>query len=223
MADTPQDRRALRASDADRDAVAQNLREALAEGRLTPDEHGDRLDAVYAAKTMGELEPLTADLPAAGAPAPTVRSDSVQPFSSPRPPYAGERVVDGAPTSRFAIAVMGGADRSGHWVVPPSHISFTVWGGVNLDLREARFTARETTVWIYALMGGGGVTVPDDIHVRVHGFAFMGGFGGSGDTAATVPPDAPVVHIRGIALMGGVGVRRRPRRHQRRTEDDGED
>ncbi|MGK5639132.1 DUF1707 SHOCT-like domain-containing protein, partial [Streptomyces sp. URMC 126] len=58
---------ALRASDADRDRIADILREALAEGRLTPDEHADRVDAAYRARTVGELEPLVRDLPAGAA------------------------------------------------------------------------------------------------------------------------------------------------------------
>ncbi|WP_346776196.1 DUF1707 domain-containing protein, partial [Streptomyces sp. SID10115] len=56
---------ALRASDADRDRTADILREALAEGRLTADEHAERIDGVYRAKTMAELQPLVRDLPAA--------------------------------------------------------------------------------------------------------------------------------------------------------------
>jgi hypothetical protein len=54
----------LRAADADRDAVAERLRTAHAEGRLTVEEFGERLDAAFAARTMGELAGLTADLPA---------------------------------------------------------------------------------------------------------------------------------------------------------------
>lgn len=46
----------LRASDADRDRVADILREALAEGRLTADEHEERVEGVLSAKTVGELE-----------------------------------------------------------------------------------------------------------------------------------------------------------------------
>ena len=54
----------LRAADADREAVADRLRTAHAEGRLTVEEFGERLDAAFAARTMGELAGLTADLPA---------------------------------------------------------------------------------------------------------------------------------------------------------------
>lgn len=52
----------MRASDSDRDRVAEQLREALAEGRLTAEEHAERLDAVYQAKTYAELAPIVEDL-----------------------------------------------------------------------------------------------------------------------------------------------------------------
>ena len=51
------------ASDSDRDAAARVLNEAFAEGRLTADEHGARVQAAYAARTWPELARLTADLP----------------------------------------------------------------------------------------------------------------------------------------------------------------
>ncbi len=52
-----------RASDADRDRAAGLLNAAFAEGRLTAGEHGERLDAVYAARTWRQLRQLTMDLP----------------------------------------------------------------------------------------------------------------------------------------------------------------
>jgi hypothetical protein len=54
----------IRASDQDRDRVANTLREHHAVGRLDADEFSERLDKAFAAKTMGDLEALTADLPA---------------------------------------------------------------------------------------------------------------------------------------------------------------
>ncbi|MBE1459741.1 hypothetical protein H4W79_003955 [Nocardiopsis terrae] len=202
----------MRASDADRDAVAHLLREALAEGRLDPDEHSDRLDSVYRAKTVGELVPLTEDLPTTGS-APT-NSPVPADFRSPRPVYGASRIVDHPATSRSALVLMGGADRSGNWVVPPVFVAAAVMGGIELDLREARFTQRETTIWICTAMGGIGIVVPDDIQVRVHGLPVMGGFGIEGNTPSVVDPDAPIVHIRGVAVMGGVGVEYRARKHQ---------
>ena len=55
----------IRAADADRDRIAAALREHMAAGRLTIEEFDERLDRAYAAKTLGELDQLMADLPAA--------------------------------------------------------------------------------------------------------------------------------------------------------------
>ncbi len=208
----------MRASDADRDSVAHRLREALAEGRLSPDEHSERLDAVYSAKTLGELVPLTEDLPEPGAGhAPAhVPGD----FHSPRPVYGGGRVTkDAEPTSTVAVAVMGGADRSGGWVVPANFYAGALMGGVELDLREARFTQRESTIWACTVMGGIDITVPDDVQVRVHGLPVMGGFGATGAPPSVMDPQAPIVHVRGLAVMGGVDVKYRRRKHQKEIGD----
>ena len=54
----------LRASDADREQVAERLRKATAEGRLTTDELDERLGVALSARTYRELDVLVADLPA---------------------------------------------------------------------------------------------------------------------------------------------------------------
>ncbi|HEY2636950.1 MAG TPA: DUF1707 domain-containing protein [Solirubrobacteraceae bacterium] len=59
-----------RASDAEREAVADRLRAATAEGRLDPSELDERLTATFAARTRADLVPLTADLPDSPAPPP---------------------------------------------------------------------------------------------------------------------------------------------------------
>ena len=56
-------RAALRASDADRERVAERLREAAAEGRLLTDELEQRLEASFSARTYGQLSAVLADLP----------------------------------------------------------------------------------------------------------------------------------------------------------------
>ena len=53
----------LRASDADRERVAERLRDAAGDGRLTPTELEERLEGAFSARTEAELEPLVADLP----------------------------------------------------------------------------------------------------------------------------------------------------------------
>jgi hypothetical protein len=67
----------LRIGDADRDAVAAELREHYAHGRLTLEEFNQRLDAAFAAKTQADLSRLTSDLPhvrSGGGPLPSQRT-----------------------------------------------------------------------------------------------------------------------------------------------------
>ena len=58
----------LRASDSDRDEVVERLRHATAEGRLSADELEERLEALFACRTYGELDSLVADLPVSRSP-----------------------------------------------------------------------------------------------------------------------------------------------------------
>lgn len=52
----------IRASDADRELVRDALAQAYADGRLTREEHDERLTAALSAKTLGELPPVVSDL-----------------------------------------------------------------------------------------------------------------------------------------------------------------
>jgi hypothetical protein len=76
---------ALRASDADRERVAAALRRHHVDGRLDTDELQERLGACYAARTLGDLEPLLADLPGARRPAAPARRGGAPPWAWPAP------------------------------------------------------------------------------------------------------------------------------------------
>jgi hypothetical protein len=204
----------LRASDADRERVAEVLREAAGDGRLTMDELDERLDAVYAAKTYAELEPITHDLPDAG----TAAAPAVRPASTADPARFG-----GEPTSNMAIAILGGFSRKGDWVVPREFTAVCFMGGGEIDLRDARFSEREVTIHVVAIMGGCEVIVPEDATVRVTGVGIMGAFDHS--HAGSGSGDGPVITVNGVAIMGGVDVSRKPRQQnfydsrQQRVED----
>lgn len=189
----------LRASDADRERVAEVLREAAGDGRLTMDELDERLDAVYTAKTYAELEPITHDLPDgvagnAPVPAPSAAADPAR--------FGGE------PTSSMAVAILGGFSRKGDWVVPKDFTAICFMGGGEIDLRDARFSEREVSIHIVAIMGGCEVIVPEDATVFVTGVGIMGAFEHS--IAGSGTPDGPVIRINGVAIMGGVDVTRKP-------------
>jgi hypothetical protein len=82
----------LRASDADRESVAAQLRAARQDGRLDTEELDERLGQAYAAKTFGELAPLTADL----APAPSASPPPAPAPAAPAAPAAAADTQDGA-------------------------------------------------------------------------------------------------------------------------------
>ena len=161
------DDRTLRASDADRDRVAEQLRLAAGDGRLGIAELQDRLDALYAAKTYGELEPVVADLPDAA-------EASVAPCSKQTSGDVSAR-VGGRPVARMAKAVFGGLTRRGQWVVPSHYTVKAVFGGAELDLQEARLESR-VTIDVKAVFGGVDIVVPDDVIAIVDGTAVFGGF-----------------------------------------------
>ncbi|MEV6670761.1 DUF1707 domain-containing protein [Streptomyces sp. NPDC051162] len=193
----------MRASDAERDRVADVLREAVAEGRLEMGEFEQRLEAAYKARTHSELEPLVRDLPA--------------PAQDAAPAAGWAERVGGSATSGGAVGVFGGFQRSGRWTVGRRFTAFTMWGGGQIDLREARFTEREVVIRCFALMGGMGVVVPPDLDVQVSGIGVMGGFGDRATGPGT--PGSPKVRITGFALWGGVGVTRKARKTERKSLD----
>ncbi|WP_020574113.1 DUF1707 SHOCT-like domain-containing protein [Actinopolymorpha alba] len=200
----PTNPRDIRASDADRHRVAEVLRDAAGEGRLTLEELDERLDGVFAAKTYAELERLTTDLPAVDAvqtPAAAVAPSSSNDF--PR--------VGGTPGQSFSVALLSGASRRGMWVVPPAYTAVAFMGGVQLDLRDARFAQREVTIRAFAVMGGIEITVPEDVNVVVDGVGIMGGFDETG-AHMEARPGQPVVRVTGLAFWGGVEVKRKPRK-----------
>jgi hypothetical protein len=212
----------LRASDPDRERVADVLRNAAGLGRISMDELEERLEAVYAAKTYGELVPITRDLPS---------DDSVPPLHAPSPgrapvPAAAvaptDLVVGGAvPAGRSkAIAIMSGANRAGSWIVPRRFTAFAFWGGSILDLREARFESEVTVIRATAIMGGVQVLVPEGVRVEVTGLGIMGGFNESGAKPATAA-NAPVVRVAGLAFWGGVLVKHVKRKLKGERNGDG--
>ncbi len=198
----------MRASDAERERVAEALRTAVAEGRLDMEEFGERLDAAYKARTHAELEPLVRDLPAAGT--------SVVPAAAPGALEGWEGRIGGTASSRGGIGVMGGFQRHGRWTVPRTFTGFAFWGGGQIDLREADFEDREVTIRCIAIMGGMEVVVPPDLDVHVGGIGIMGGFDSAGAGAGS--PGSPRVRITGFAFWGGVGVTRKERREVRKQQ-----
>lgn len=205
----PVDPSRLRISDADRHKVAEFLRQAAGEGRIDLEELDDRLEATYAAKTYGDLVPLTVDLPGHQGATPAVppRPAGSRP---PAPRTGGVPAGLSLPVHHGSSAVLGEVKRRGAWAIGDSHTALAVMGNVLLDLRQARFDAPEVVITANAVMGEVLVVVDARTVVVVEGTGVMGTFEESRSSVAPdTDADSPVVRVRGIALMGSVRVRRK--------------
>jgi hypothetical protein len=188
----------LRASDADRDRAATVINHAMAEGRLTADEHSERLDAIYAARTHADIVPLLDDLPG------QALATSVSAPTSAQVARTGR--VD------RIKAIFGGASRKGTWHAEPEMEIVTVFGGVELDFRDAVLPGREITINAVTVFGGLDITVPPEMRVIDSGSAILGGREIAGDSPESGQPDAPVLRITGPCVFGGVDVKRKDRK-----------
>jgi class 3 adenylate cyclase len=198
--DTEQGAVEVRASDRDREATIELLRQHTADGSLTLDEFADRVGIAMAARTRRQLEAVVSDLPVA----------SVTTVPATRRTKA----------RRWVVAVMSGSQLKGRWRVGRAVTAVALMGGCEVDLRRAEIDAAEVRVTAVAVMGGVDIIVPEGIAVELSGFPIMGG---KDMKVADVPvlPGSPLISVRAFPIMGGVTVRTKPERRnseQRRSE-----
>ncbi|MFJ7259309.1 DUF1707 domain-containing protein [Streptomyces globosus] len=192
----------LRASDADRDRIARILADAVAEGRLTQEEHSERLDSLYARKTVAELDLLVRDLPA-----PASAAGSAPAGAAYAPAYAATGSGARPGPAETVVAVCSSSARKGRWR-PPAHTrAVSVMGDISIDLTEAVFEQQVTEIEVACVLGNVEVLVPENVTLRGHGSGVLGNFEVSGNSAGGIDPNAPVVIIRGFALLGNIEAR----------------
>ncbi len=137
----------MRASDADRDQVMEVLRVAAGEGRLTPDELDERLEAALSSRTFGELAALTADL-----------------MAGPSMPGAAMAQAEDV----YRIDQRGGSvRRTGRWVVPRRLELRLSWCDMWLDFTDA--VIEHDTLHIDLNMRGGSLVLVTGPGVAVDG------------------------------------------------------
>ncbi|HEY5820882.1 MAG TPA: DUF1707 domain-containing protein [Propionibacteriaceae bacterium] len=187
----------LRASDADREQVATVLSTAYAEGRLTRDEHDERLEQLLRARTFDELLPITRDLVIVNPPSPSQVSTTTN----------GPFTIDTSSASQESekmVAIFGGVTRKGKWRVRKHTQALALFGGIDLDLRDAIFEGPVVEISGFWCFGGLDIKVPEGIEVRDQ---TAGVFGGTDVSHVGEPlPGAPVLVIKGMTLFGGVSV-----------------
>jgi hypothetical protein len=181
-----------RAADRDRDEVAVILGEALATGRLTSEEHAERLEAVYAARTYGDLVPITKDLPHE---------------------RTGGVVLPESTVRQQVAATLSKVHRGGRWV-PGRHTELSAsFGALIVDMSEAVLPGREITVAANSLFGKLVLRVPANARIVDEGGAVCGKWAVHGRSRGRdgLDPDGdgdegPLIRITGRARFGKVTI-----------------
>ncbi|MDS1272608.1 DUF1707 domain-containing protein [Lipingzhangella sp. LS1_29] len=186
----------MRASDTDRERVAEVVRQAAADGRITLDELQERLEAAYTARTYAELEPITVDLPSA-------ESDTAPAVGSP----ASDVATSGEPALTISER-LGTVRREGKWQVPGTISVSNPLGTTHLDFREATFRSRVVDVQLDATAGSAVLILPLGATATVDVTTSWGGV--VRHKVAEVPDPGgtgPHLRITGKASAGTVVVR----------------
>ncbi|MEV6846657.1 DUF1707 domain-containing protein [Actinoplanes sp. NPDC051411] len=172
----------VRASDGERQTIADRLNVAVGEGRLTLSEFTERVGAAYAARTQGELDRLVSDLPA-GRP---VTAAATAPPPEPAP-----------------LEIMVGAiKKRGRWRIQPSTALGVAIGPMKLDLRNADLAAHEVTLSARTVVGAIKVWVPRGVRVIVEGRTAVGT---RTIAESNLPPEVDVPTLR-LRLDTGLGT-----------------
>jgi hypothetical protein len=183
----------IRASDAERERVMDALRDAAAEGRLTFEELADRIEAAGRARTRDELAILTADLP---------------------PETAADQAIRAAGSGSTSLArregrsaVLGDLRQAGPWRVPEHTRFATIFGDVDIDLREAIVPHGLVEIAATSTFGDVTLIVPQGVVVDVRCRTWFGAI--RQEAGHEGPPGAPVVLLTGGSRFGDVRVRAR--------------
>jgi Domain of unknown function (DUF1707)/Cell wall-active antibiotics response 4TMS YvqF len=186
----PEQPPAVLASDAERDQSVELLRSAVVDGRLTLEEFSERVELAQSARTESELAALFRDLPMT-------------------PPPASPGAVRQSPPGERQRAFCSRISRSGPWSLPARGSYSSIFGTIDLDLRQARLSADVTELDVFNLFGTVTVIVPEGVGVSVDG---GGLFASQVIDSPQVPPvrDAPQLRIHASGPGGTLYVRSKP-------------
>ncbi|HKS05612.1 MAG TPA: DUF1707 domain-containing protein [Gemmatimonadaceae bacterium] len=177
----------------ERERAVQMLCRQFAHDNLTTAELESRLEAVYKASTLSQLQALTAGLPVVA-----LTTDDER-------PHALSATATEAAQRRL-LSVFGSLKKAGDWEPSPRTRVISVFSDCELDFRDARIAPGVTTIDVSAVFAAVKIIIPPGVSVECDGSAFMGSFE---DKARLGPPpggDAPILRITGVSVFSEVKV-----------------
>jgi hypothetical protein len=193
MADRPAKALAPRTLVAEREKVVARLSDAFAHDRLNIEEFERRLTLAHERDTLAAINQLVDDL---AEPEGEVRTQALAHTSDAR-------------EHQEITAILGGSQFSGPQPLPRRLKIKAVFGGVQVDLRDAIFPDGAVEMEVKAVFGGVQIIVPPSLAVECHGVAILGGFESLNRAPASADPSAPLLRVRGRVVFGGVQIETR--------------
>jgi hypothetical protein len=185
------------------------LCESFAQDEMDVEEFEQRVALVERAVNTEQLRAILADLPSA-----KLQGPGASPYPAATTPRASTTALQRRPTlppeqiseHSVTVGILGGGGRAGAWVPARTNWAVSVLGGCHVDLREAQLGSGVTEVRVLGVLGGVHVLVSPDVRVECSGVGILGGFDHKGASESIPPPDAPVIRVTGLAVLGGVSV-----------------
>jgi Cell wall-active antibiotics response 4TMS YvqF/Domain of unknown function (DUF1707) len=174
------------------------LQESFARDDLDVEEFERRVTAAHTVESPEEIDALTRDLEPLPVTQPALRGNTDALI--PR---------DGVPPVQTIRGLMSATSRTGPWTVPRRLRIRTVMSSTVLDFREARFPSGAVELDLRAVMASVEIIVPPSLAVETRGSAFMGTFDEIDRAPSHPDPDAPLLRIHGLAVLGAVEVKMR--------------
>ena len=185
-----------------RETKISELSTHFANDDLTLEELERRIERVYKAASLAELEEITADLRKAM----TLPVDqSVAPSSRSTALASGSQAVVGR-----VLAFMSSTRRVGRWLVPPKLDVVAIMSDTKLDFTHAAMPGAVIDVHLRAVMASCKLVVPPNVRVINETHALMANVSSRasevlpGDAPASI--ESPVIRLTGYALMSDVNV-----------------
>lgn len=184
-----------------RSEVITLLKEAYADGRIAVDAFERRLKKATNCEAKEDMIGLLSDIPASRT------KDSHRSAGGADDEARDWYINPGAPRENQTLfALLGGSKRTGRWQPARNINCYSLMGGIKLDFREAEFPKSGVTINTGNIMGGLEVIVPPGVNIDVSGLPLLGSFE---DKAGAGESGAPTLRVRGMAVMGGVEVKRK--------------
>lgn len=167
---------------------------------LTLEELERRIEQVYKAGSLAELETITADLRRAL----TVPADHTRVNVAPS--------VASVPDLKSArlLALMSQTRRVGRWTMPPQLRVVAIMSDTRIDFREAMLMSRTVVLELRSVMAQVVIVVPPGMRVVLETSSVMSNVRNRADDLPTseLPASmtAPVLRLGGFALMSDVSV-----------------